>query len=46
VAPGAGETPSQMVFFRGDQEAYRVFFTRRGDQWVITGFEETTRSLE
>jgi hypothetical protein len=46
VAPGAGETPSQMVFFRGDQEAYRVFFTRRGDQWLITGFEETTRSLE
>lgn len=46
VAPGAGETPSQMVFFRGDQEAYRVYFTRQGGQWLITGFEETTRSVE
>jgi hypothetical protein len=36
----------ELVLFRGLQEAYRVHFATRGDDWVITGFEPTSRTLE
>jgi hypothetical protein len=46
VAPAATETPQQIVFFRGDREAYRVHFSKWGEDWVITSFEETARNIE
>lgn len=46
VAPATDETASQMVFFRGAKEAYRVTFESRDGDWVIAGFEPTTRNLE
>ena len=45
VAPGTGATAVEMVFFRGNQEAYRVRFTSRG-RWRIAGFDPTSRSIE
>jgi len=45
VAPGTGAGAVEMVFFRGNQEAYRVRFTSRGG-WRITGFDPTSRSIE
>jgi len=46
VAPDTDESAQQMVFFRGKDEAYRVDFAARGADWVIAGFEPTTRSVE
>ena len=46
VAPATDETASQMVFFRGAKEAYRVTFESRDGDWVIAGFEPATRNLE
>jgi hypothetical protein len=46
VAPGADGREGDMVVFRGNQEAYRVHFSRRGGDWIITGFEPTSRSIE
>jgi hypothetical protein len=46
VAPATDETASQMVFFRGQNEAYRVTFEPRDGDWVIAGFEPTNRNLE
>jgi len=46
IAPATDETPQQMVFFRGQEEAYRVEFERNGEAWLIAGFEPVTRSVE
>lgn len=46
VAPAANETPQHVVFFRGDQEAYRVSFVQDRGDWLISAFETTTRTLE
>lgn len=46
VAPAASERSDQITFFRGDREAYKVFFRPRGDGWEIDGFEETSRQVE
>ena len=46
VAPETGESSSNMVFFRGREEAYRVDFVQQGHDWKIAGFEPTTRSIE
>ena len=46
LAPGAVAGASDLVLFRGSQEAYRVHFVPRGEDWVVTGFEPTSRSLE
>jgi len=45
VAPGTSAAAVEMVFFRGNQEAYRVRFTSRG-RWRIAGFDPTSRSIE
>ena len=45
VAPGTAAGAVDMVFFRGNQEAYRVRFTSRGG-WRIAGFDPTSRSIE
>jgi hypothetical protein len=46
VAPGTEEDASEMVFFRGNREAYRVRFTQRGLDWVITDLQPVDRSIE
>jgi len=46
AAPSSDETAHEMVFFRGEQEAYRVTFEGRAGRWTITGFTPTTRSVE
>jgi hypothetical protein len=46
LAPGMAATSSDLLIFRGNQEAYRVHFAPRGDDWVISGFEPSNRSLE
>ena len=46
LAPGSSPNQSELLLFRGSQEAYRVHFSPRGDGWVLSGFEATTRSIE
>ncbi len=46
VAPETDETAREMVLFRGRDEAYRVQFLSRGDDWLIAGIQQTTRTIE
>ena len=46
LAPGTEMGSEHAVYFRGNQEAYRVHFAARAGDWVITGFEPTSRSIE
>jgi len=46
VAPSTDEAAREMVFFRGDSEAYRVHFESRVGDWKITAFEATSRTVE
>jgi hypothetical protein len=46
LAPGSSPNARDLLFFRGNQEAYRVHFAPRGDSWVVTGFEPTSRNIE
>jgi hypothetical protein len=45
-APGADESPLNMTFYRGQKDAYTVHFRAQAQDWVITGFEPVTRSVE
>ena len=46
AAPSSDETAHEMVFFRGEAEAYRVTFEGSAGRWTITGFTATSRSVE
>lgn len=46
LAPGMTATSAELLFFHGAQEAYRVRFTTRGDDWVISSIEVTARNVE
>ena len=46
VAPETDETAQQMIFFRGKDEAYRVNFVQHSGEWLIEGFEPTSRTIE
>jgi hypothetical protein len=46
LAPGMTANSTELLIFRGAQEAYRVHFAPHGDAWVITAFEPSSRSLE
>ena len=46
AAPGSEASASEMVFFRGRSDEFRVTFQTRGAGWVVLGFEATTRSVE
>ncbi len=46
VAPATDESPRRIVFFRGVNEAYRVDFESRGEDWVIASFESIPRTVE
>ena len=46
VAPGTDESASEMTFFRGRSEAYRVRFASRDGRWQITDLRTTQRAVE
>ncbi len=46
VAPGADESSTEMTFFRGRREAYKVRFASRDGRWMVTDFQPTPRSVE
>ncbi len=46
VAPATDESAIEMVFLRGPKDAYRVTFDARENDWIIAGFEPTTRAIE
>lgn len=46
VAPATDESAIEMVFLRGAKDAFRVRFESREGDWVIAGFEPTTRAIE
>jgi len=46
VAPGTHDRASEMVFFHGQTEAYRVWFDPYGADWAIASVDTTTRTLE
>jgi hypothetical protein len=46
VAPATDESGAEIVFLRGTNEAYRVRFEPRDGDWVIAGFEGTSRTIE
>jgi len=46
LAPGNSPNARDLLLFRGNQEAYRVHFGPRGDDWVVTGFEPSSRNIE
>ena len=46
VAPGTEESASEMTFFRGRREAYKVRFASREGRWMVTDFQPTQRSVE
>jgi hypothetical protein len=46
LAPGGDEVPSQMTFFRGPREAYRVTFARFAGRWRVSRIESTAHSIE
>jgi hypothetical protein len=45
-APGGGEVPNEMAFFRGSKEAYKITFMRLGGRWKISHIESAGRSIE
>lgn len=44
VAPQTDANATEIVFYRGAKDAWRVHFTRHADQWVVAAFEPTERS--
>jgi len=46
VAPGGMDGVSSMVFLRGASDAFRVAFEARDGDWVVAGFEPTSRPME
>lgn len=46
LAPGGDEVPSEMTFFRGQREAYRVTFARFAGRWRVSRIEATAHSIE
>lgn len=46
AAPGSDERRDELVFYRGEKEAWKVRFERRGDGWLVDSFEPTTRVIE
>ncbi|HET7225693.1 MAG TPA: hypothetical protein VFK69_08235 [Candidatus Eisenbacteria bacterium] len=43
VAPQTDASATDIVFYRGAKDAWRVHFTQRDNQWVMTAFEPTER---
>lgn len=46
AAPGTHDRATEMIFFHGQQDAFRVWFESWGSRWVISGIDTTTRTVE
>ncbi|MGH7742468.1 MAG: hypothetical protein ACRENS_10650 [Candidatus Eiseniibacteriota bacterium] len=46
VAPETDEAATSMVFMHGRDQAFRVNFAAREDDWVISGIEPTSSAIE
>lgn len=46
VAPGTHDRASEMVFFHGQADAYRVWFDQMGAGWAIASVDTTVRTIE
>lgn len=46
LAPGGTDGVTSMVFLRGASDAFRVAFEARDGDWVVAGFEPTSRPME
>jgi len=46
VAPGSEAGAGEMVFYRGSDEAWKVRFVRRGEDWLVDSFEPTARAIQ
>lgn len=46
VAPATSESASEMLLYRGPNEAFRVAFEAREGAWRVAGFEQTSRVIE
>lgn len=46
VAPGTDDSASEMTFFRGRREAYKVRFAAREGRWMVTDIQPTQRTVE
>jgi len=46
LSPGSAANARDLLMLRGSQEAYRVHFAMRGDDWVISGLEPSNRNIE
>ena len=46
VAPSTDETAHEMIFLRGEKEAYKVSFEGRAGGWRISGIEPTAPNIE
>lgn len=46
IAPGSVDGVTSMVFLRGSTDAFRVAFEAREGDWVVAGFEPTSRPME
>lgn len=46
VAPETDPAATTMVFFRGRDEAYKVTFAAHDDDWMISGIEQVSSTIE
>jgi hypothetical protein len=46
IAPTMDESPSRLVFFRGEKEAFAVQFAQQGSSWLIAAFDAVPREVE
>lgn len=46
VAPGTAADATEIVFMRGAKDAYRVRFESQDGDWLVAGFELTTRTID
>jgi hypothetical protein len=46
AAPGTHDRATEMVFFHGQQDAYRVWFESFGRRWVISSVDTTARTAQ
>jgi len=46
LSPGSTANARELILLRGSSEAYKVQFTRRGEEWLITSLEPSNRNIE
>lgn len=46
LSPGSSANARELIMLRGSNEAYKVQFVRRGEEWLITSLEPANRNIE